>query len=429
MGLRHFLFITLLVSISPRLYGAQNISLWHAYRGMEKLALEQVAQSFNLSHNDVQVKLLAVPFDAYSDKLNALIPLGNGPDIFIGGASGAGYWAEQGFILPLESYLAPDLVDQYFPHSIKAFNFMYPEALWGLPANTKNLALFYNQGYIKNPPQNMDELIKTAQNFTRPQAGALGRWGLSYELGNFYYHALWLHGFGGRMYKHIGNSPSGFPVFLPLLNTRAMRLAFHYVKQKIMGANILPPTPNNTLITQLFNSGAGLYVINGQWFRGEIDPRITYGVSPLPTINETGQKPLPFLTVEGYYLTVNAKDQLAAIEVIKYFDSAAMQKVMAMKGKHTPTHIKTFNYSLVRDDKINQVFVNIAKNGVSLPNGPEASLGWGPFTSALSEMMDGGNEDDVLKLHQKELMNAIESFRKTPQLYKKTDNKSQYPDQ
>ena len=138
--------------------------MWHAYRGAEKTALEQVARSFNLAHSDIQVKLLAVPFDAYSDKLNNMIPLGQGPDIFIGGSSAAGYWAEQGFILPLESFISQSRINEYFSHAVKSFNFMYPGAMWGKPANTKNLALFYNKSFIKNPPQKMDELLKTAKN-------------------------------------------------------------------------------------------------------------------------------------------------------------------------------------------------------------------------------------------------------------------------
>ncbi len=406
---------------NPLLYSAKKVTLWHAYRGAEKTALESVADKFNLTHSDIQVSLLAVPFDAFFDKLNVTMPLGQGPDLFISGYSSAGYWSEQGMILPLESYFTPQELKEYLPYTTQAFNFMYPEALWGIPANTKCLALFYNRQNMKNPPKNMDELILAARNYTRPSAGTLGRWGFAYETGNFYYHALWLHAFGGNMFRKLGVSPSGFQVFLPQLRSKAMTDAFYFLRDKLLTSGIIPPSPNNTLITQLFNTGNALFVLNGQWFRGEISPRISYGVMPVPEIVGAPSLPLPFLTVEGYFLSSFAHDQLAAIEVIRYFSSGAMQKIMATQGKHTPTHLKAFEYSVVKEDSINQIFVSIGRTAVKLPNGPESSLAWGPFTGALGDMLSGQDPDTTQDLHQKELIKSIEDFHKSPGLFKKME--------
>lgn len=406
----------LLLLIHGPLFSKSTVTLWHAYRGLEKAALESVAQSFNLSHADIQVSLLTVPFDAFFDKLNVTLPLGQGPDIFIGGYSGAGYWAEQGLVLPLESYFSPVELSNYQPKALQAFNCLYPEAIWGIPANTKSLALFYNKQIIQNPPRDMDELIKIARSFTRPAQGTSGRWGLAYETGNFYYHALWLHAFGGRMFTKLGVSTQGYPVFVPHIHSQAMKEAFRFYTQRLLLAGIMPPEPNNTLVTRLFNTGNALFVLNGQWFRGEITPRLSYGIQPVPRILEAPYAPAPFLTVEGYYLSALARNQLAAVEVIRYFSGGAMQKVMATQGKHSPVHKQAFSYAIVREDKINQVFVEIGKTAMLLPNGPEASLGWGPFTAALSDLQES-NADQVLAQRQAELIAMIEKFRGRPGLF------------
>lgn len=408
------LFLLLTNNIFPLV----KINIWHAYRGAEKKAIERVTHSFNVSHNNIQVELLAVPFGALRDKLMAMLPMAKGPDIFIGGSSAVGFYSERGYILPLEVYFSKSDFDEFFPYTVKAFNYMYPEAVWGVPASTKNLALFYNKSLVKNPPQKMSRLLELAKKFTRPKQGQFGRWGFAYEVGNFYYHSAWLHGFGGKLFRYLGMDSEGTGMYLPLVYTTAMINSGRYVKKNIIDNGVCPDAPSGTLITQLFNTGNTMFVLNGQWFRGEIDSRINYGVADFPVIEETGMRAKPLLTVEGYYLTTSAKDQASAIKVIKYFSSAAMQKVFATVGKHTPANKKAFNYSAVRNDNINKIFVKIARNAVSIHNGPEMALGWGPFTGALGDML-GGVDDKALRKQQQELMKAIEDFRGKSGMFKK----------
>jgi len=62
---------------------AQAVVLWHAYRGAEQQALDQVVDDFRRAHPGEVVEVLALPFDAYASKLEAAIPHGHGPDVFL----------------------------------------------------------------------------------------------------------------------------------------------------------------------------------------------------------------------------------------------------------------------------------------------------------------------------------------------------------
>lgn len=406
--MKKWVVVLMMALFTSTSFSAVTINVWHGYRGDEKDAFEQVAQSFNLTHSDVQVKYLSVPFDALNDKLRATIPLNNGPDVFVFAHDYVGAWAENGLILPIEYYLDEDTTDEYFSKVLGAFNYMYPEAVWALPGSFKNIALFYNKDLIDNPPSSASEIFAEAEDFTDPNYGQFGKWGFVYETGNFYYHTMWVQGYGGKIFREIGTTDTGTPVFLPLLYSDPMIDAGEYVYENVISKGVCPEGPSGTLVTQLFNSDNALFVINGQWFRGEIDSRIDYGLSKLPIIDELGTRAIPFLTCEGYFMSSCCVDQDSAIEVIKYFTSAAMGKVFAEVGKQTPANKGSYEYAVVADDEIATIFKAAAGVAISMPNIPEMALTWDPAGSGLNDILGGNDPATALKERQIQLMESIE---------------------
>ncbi len=396
---------------------AATINLWHGYRGKEKKAIESVTRSFNLAHDDIQVKLLAVPFDALNDKLSSTIPLGTGPDVFVFAQDFVGAWAEQGLIIPLEAYLTPGITQEYFNKTIAAFNYMYDEAVWALPGSFKNIAMYYNKDKIKNPPQKMSEVMEIAKNFTKPNKGQFGQWGFVYETGNFYYHTMWIQGFGGKIFRSLGMH-KGSPLMLPLLYSKPMVDAGKFVMNNIISKNVCPIGPSGTLVTQLFNTGNAMFVVNGQWFRAEIDKNVNYGLSPLPIIDAVGKRAIPFITVEGYFMASSSKDQVASVKVIEYFTSAAMGKVMAQEGKQTPANRGSYKYSVVNNDSISTIFREAAQVAIAMPNVPEMALTWDPATSSMNDILGGAEPEKALKDRQIQLMKLIESSKNIPGAFK-----------
>lgn len=412
----------LVIAVVLPAFAAVKVSIWHGYRGEEKRAIEEVAKMYNVGQgtkDGVQVSLLAVSFDALNDKLRMEIPNNKGPDVFIFAQDYVGGWAESEIILPLEKYLDKATLDQYFPNTLDAFEYMYPGSVWALPGSFKNIALYYNKNLVRNPPQKMSEIITAAKNFTNPKAGALGRWGFVYETGNFYFHTMWVQGFGGRIFRNVGKTKQGYPIFLPLLYSDPMIKAGYYVNNNVIKQGVCPLGPGGTLVTQLFNTGNAMFVISGQWFRGEIDKRINYGLSELPfmdkvdanTVSAPGSRAIPFLTVEGYFMASCARNQQAAVKVIKFFTSKTAGKVMAKIGKQTPANALAYEYPEVSGDEISQIFRKASKVAKSMPNSPEMALTWDPATSGLNDILGGAKPEDALKRRQIQLMKSIEQLK------------------
>src|SRR6266446_9401838 len=171
--------------------------VWHAYRAGEKSALEKVAAAYNASHPSTKVSTLAVPYDAFADKISAAVPRGKGPDVFIYAQDRLGGWIEAGnTVEPIDFFIDKDTKDRFIPTTMEAMT--YKGTVYGLPLNYKCITLIYNKKLVANPPKDSDELVAVAKKNTDKAAG---RFGLAYAYSDYYYHAALQNAFGGHVFE------------------------------------------------------------------------------------------------------------------------------------------------------------------------------------------------------------------------------------
>ena len=178
----------------PVLASAQTeLVVWHAYRGKEKAAFEKVVDMFNQERvDDILVKTLAVPYDAYADKITAAVPRGKGPDVFIYAQDRLGGWVEAGRTMePIDFYLDDATIDKFIPTTMAAM--VYQENTYGLPVNFKVVTMIYNKALVQSPPRTTGELVAVAKPLTDLNAG---KFGLAYAYSDFYYHSALMNAFG-----------------------------------------------------------------------------------------------------------------------------------------------------------------------------------------------------------------------------------------
>jgi len=395
-----FLVALISVPIYLKVFAAPaTIVIWHAYRGEEKDAIEAVAQNFNQTHKDIQVSLLAVPFDALADKVSASVPREKGPDLFIYAQDRLGGWIVAGIAEPIEYYLTKEVKARFVPGSLDAF--IYKGSTYGLPLSTKCVTLIYNKALVSEPPKTTDELISLAKSLTDPEKR---QYGLAYEIQNYYYHSIWMQGFGARVFDAEGN---------PTLNSPEAVAALQFAIDLQKKLKIVPEEVTNTLVTTLFNEGKAAMVINGPWFRGEIDPNIKYGVALLPIISEIGKPAIPFITVEGLIMSAKSKNKDAAFKVMDYFANNATSLIFATKGKMISANKSVYLNKKIASDPITMGFMAQVKQGIPMPNAPEMTMVWSPATTAMNKAFLGAlSPSDALTEAQNNVIAAIEMLKR-----------------
>jgi len=380
---------------------ATDLVVWHAYRGDEKAAFEKVVGMYNAKQQAVAVKTLAVPYDAYADKITASVPRGKGPDVFIFAQDRLGGWVEAGqTIEPIDFFVEDKTVRQLVPGMMAAMT--YRDTIYGLPLNYKSIAMIYNTALVKAPPKTTGELIKVAKGLTNV---ASGRFGLAYEYSNFFFHAALMNAYGGQVF-----APGPKPVIDSPQNVAAVKTMLKWYKQD----GILPADPSSTLIATLFNDGKAAIVFSGPWFLGEVQDKVKYAIAPLPTVDEAGGKPMrPWLTVEGVYVSAGSKQKEAAYAFAEYLVSTEAALVLALEGGQLPTNKAVYDDPRVAKNPTLQGFRKQLDTAVPMPNYAEMTLMWSPVTTAMNKIVKGSATPEVaFKEAQAAVTDSIAKLRK-----------------
>ena len=351
-----------------------ELVVWHSYRAAEKVAIEKVAAGFNASHPGTKVTTLAVPYDAFADKISAAVPRGKGPDVFIYAQDRLGGWIEAGnTVEPIDFFLDDATKARFIPSTLEAMT--YRNTVWGLPVNYKVVTLIYNKKLVPKPPATTTELVTLARKLTDKAAG---RFGLAYWYNDYYYHAALQNAFGGRVFE----GKSAKPVLNAPENVKGLDLLLSWIDQ-----GILPGEPSTALITALFNQGKAAMIFTGPWFLGEIDAGIDWGLAPLPKVAEAGGAPLrPWMTVEGAFIAAPSKHKDAAYEFVKYLTDNGPAKIMAVEGRQSPSNRSAYDDPKVANDPVLKAFRAQVEVAVPMPNLPEMTMVWSPATIMMASV-------------------------------------------
>ncbi len=363
-----------------------ELTLWHAYRGEERAALEALLEEYDQAHPEIQVVPLALPYESFFTKLESAAPRGNGPDLFIAAHERVGSWVESGLVAPVE--IAPDL---YHPATVEALR--YEGTQYGLPMSFKCLALYYNRALIDTPPADTDALLAIARDMPD------GRFALAYQSTEPYFHAPWMYGFGGGVFSNEGSDGGEGDVALDAPGNAA---ALSFVLS-MMQEGLLPEEPTGALITQLFNEGRAAMVINGPWFLGELEPGLDFAVAPLPVVSATGRPASPFLTVEGVLVSAYATHPREAAALSEWLVSEQPAIQRAVSGRQSVATLSAYADPRISEDPILAAFRDQLDTATPLPNRPEMAATWEPMARALRRVTRGAlSPEDAVRTAQQE---------------------------
>ena len=357
----------------------RELVLWHAYRGDEEGALVKAAKAFETARG-VRVRLVGIPFNAFADKITVGVPRGHGPDVFISAHDRIGDWAASKIIEPIGFWADEALIDRFFLATVKPL--VYRDDLYGLPLAFKTLALFYDRTLVDDVPETTDGLIKKTQAL-RQQNPEI--WGLAYELDSLYFHAPWLHGFGGRIYADDRDTVA--------LGTPEAAASLSFVRALVTVHKVVPEEVTSALVTALFKEHKLAYVLSGPWFLGELsggEGHDDWGVGPLPIVSATGQRAKPYLGSEAILLSAHSKQKKLAFDLMKFLTNDELAPQRFVEGGQLVANKAAYQDPRLQKSQVAQAFQKQLSDTVPLSNRPHMRRVWEPVKTALSQAITHG---------------------------------------
>jgi arabinogalactan oligomer/maltooligosaccharide transport system permease protein len=360
--------------------GPQALVLWHPYRGGEQAALDSVVRRFEAEHG-VRVTVLAVPYEAYLSKLEAAVPRGNGPDLFVGPHNRLGEYLVHRLVAPVLDAFPDEDVARYDALAVSAVEAR--GARYAVPLASKCVALYYDRRVFERPPATLEELVATAR-----KAGAT--WPLAYEAQSVYYHAAFLYAYGGRLFDE--EPPAGQSRFAMVGDAAERSLA---TARELVTSHAVPDEAGGDLVKQLFETGRAAAVFSGPWLASEMAGHASrpYGVAPLPAIDGVGPM-RPFLTVDGVFLTPGGATKADARALARAFGSIQSARVRAEVGEQVVA-TKAFwdespaNEASAQKKKLLQAFRDASRDAVVMPAATAFNPVWEPAKEALRKVLRG----------------------------------------
>jgi len=329
---------------------AGEVMIWHAYRGSEKDALEQVVEVIQASDPTLHIRLLALPFDAYASKLESAIPRGHGPDLFIDAHERLGGYLERGLVMPVDD-LALDPARNFEPAVLDALR--SGDRLYGLPLAVKCLALYVNTTLVTTMPTTLEQI-----EALRPRL-ASDQYPLAYSAADSYFHAALAHAYGSGLldgatgqYRFVGPA-----AIASVERVRAM-----------LAARTIPDEADAALVSRMFAHGRAATVISGPWLAAELASTMSYRVVPLPRVASAGGTAMvPYSTIEAVYLSARVTDHDAAARVLRSLAGIHGARVRAVVGRQVVAHRGAWSDPMLATDSFLSAFREAARRAVPMP--------------------------------------------------------------
>jgi arabinogalactan oligomer / maltooligosaccharide transport system permease protein len=341
----------------PGVSRAAEVVVWHAYTGAEEVALQRAARAFE-ADSPHRVRPVWVSFGAFDSKLETAVPRGNGPDLFLSAQGNLGKWAAMGLLEPL-----PEAPVGHRAPAVRALT--HQGQVYGQPLSFKSALLLYDPSVVPTPPPTTDALLAAVDALTHD-----GRYGLVYEVATPYFHAPWMHGFGGAALDARG---------APALDTPAQVAALDFARA--LGAR-MPLQPTGEKVSRLYDEGRAAMVINGPWMVADVDRPVA--AAPLPIVSETGEPARPYLTVEAAFVAHGARSPDAARAFAAFLAGPEGARIRRDLAGQAVTAA-----AVPPSDPIQRAQLAQAAVAVPLPTDPDVQSAWEGVARALRQVLRG----------------------------------------
>lgn len=387
------LLALLSVIAAPARALAAPIRVWHAYRDDEAKALAEIVAAWKGPGGagpTPELDVLAIPHDAFARKLQASIPIGDGPDIFIDSHERLGDYRARKIVGVVGDAL--DSAGAYQAPALEAVR--GGGEVWALPISQKCIALYVNTELVQEVPADLEGIGELAGKLPK------GVYPLVYEAQGPYMHAAVLSGFGARLLSdddQFGFHGEGAERSLELV-------------QGLIARKAVPEDASGSLVTDLFSSGQAAFAISGPWLVGGLSDaaKQRMRVVPLPKVRATGLPMRPLLTVESVMLSPQGALRPEARSLARHLAGAEAAEIRLRIARVGP--VRT-DVTVPADDAFLAAFTEQAKVAIPMSSSQAMRTVWDPAERAIRKVLRG---DATPSLALDEAKHRFDDIRRPP---------------
>lgn len=341
--------------------------------------------------NDLTVAVQELGFDDIRDRLQVAAPAGEGPDIIIGAHDWLGQLVSSGVVSPVD--LGP-AAEGFNPVAVEAFT--YGGQLYGLPYAVENVALLRNAELVPEAPATFEDLERIALELR--DAGEVDvPLAVQQDPGDPFHNYPLFSALGGYVF---GRDAEGNydPDDLGLDSEGGLRAAEAFARWAEEG--LISSETSYDVMIEAFGSGRAPFAITGPWAISQEDTGfaatgVPYVVEPIPPVD--GGEPKPFVGVQGFMVSAQAANPLAAQTFLVDFMATEEAQVALFEAGGRPPAL-TAAFEQVSDDPDIAGFQAAGENGEPLPAIPEMGSVWSAWTDAYQLVLtDGGDPQQAFR--------------------------------
>lgn len=378
---------------------AVKIKIWHQWDGGYLTAIAAAFKDYEKAHPGVTIDL-SKPDDT-ANALAIAIPAGEGPDIIGWANDQIGKQAIKGNIVALDDYKidAAYLKANFEASAVSAMS--YKGKIWGLPESMEGIALVYNKKLVteKYLPKDMNDwagLLAAATAFQKDNPGKTLICNQGFPGGDAYHIAPVFFGFGVPSYVDEAGKVT--------LNTPEAVKAMNWL---VDVSKVSTKEQTYDLCGAAFKEGKVGMWWTGPWAIADIEKaKVDYGIF---------QMGKPFVGIKTLMLSKNAVDRKntdVAIDIIKYFTSADVQKKIVLTNKTIPAASAALKDTEVAKLATVVGFGKALAVGIPMSSSPFADAQWGPVGNAVTTIWSGKQKpEDSLKAGQKAIEDAVAQIK------------------
>lgn len=403
--------------------GDADLIVWQGFGEEEKDFLEILVKEFEASRN-VTVRVDLTPFDQMETKLRSAAIAGQTPDVCFMDALkvlGLAYGEAVVKLDELEGFPSSSVAEfrKEFvgaAYDTNVINVQGKVNLYGLPAQTTCVALFYNKASFRRfhdslvaagldpnrPPADWDELKAYAKAMTRPADGVYG-WAINRSL---WWAYPMINSYRAEMVAYTEDGKAR-PAFNDERAEGALQLLNDLTRGGFEGKAWVA---GGLGADQGFLEGKYAMCLNGPWMVANfLGAGMDFGVAPIPTLPKSEAIRLGLLAVEATDEEYRAQiasvsnlggqnvvmfktcpDQELALDFMLWFTSDEIQRRWCSKLTQIPTRLSAREGLELQNAEYFNVFVEQVANTVSPPLVPltgklEADI----FNKHLGLMFEG----------------------------------------